>query len=108
MSVPHTQFGPAPEAAEQVYPFTLADLPYAYDALEPHFDQKTLQVHHRGHHVAYVKKLNEAVAKHPGLQRAKLAELLRDVEQLPADVRTAVVNNGGGHLNHDLFWNSLA
>ena len=67
MSVPRSQLSTPPEASQQSYPFTLADLPYAYDALEPHIDQKTLQVHHRGHHGTYVKKLNEALAKHYGV-----------------------------------------
>ncbi|HKE94757.1 MAG TPA: superoxide dismutase [Povalibacter sp.] len=108
MSVPSSRFAALPDAARQTYPFVLSDLPYAYDALEPHIDQKTLQIHHRGHHAAYVKKLNEAVAKHADLHRLALAELLRDVERIPADIRTAVINNGGGHLNHDIFWNSMA
>jgi Fe-Mn family superoxide dismutase len=108
VSAANPQISPPPEAARQTYPFTLADLPYAYDALEPHLDQKTLQIHHRGHHAAYVKKLNEAVARHPELQKQTLADLLRDVEKLPADIRTAVINNGGGHMNHDIFWNSMA
>ena len=81
MSVPRSQLSTPPEASQQTYPFTLADLPYAYDALEPHIDQKTLQVHHRGHHGTYVKKLNEALAKHPDLHKLTLAELLRDLEQ---------------------------
>jgi len=108
MSVPKTQFAAPPSAGQQVYPFALPDLPFAYDALEPHFDQKTLQVHHRGHHATYVKKLNEAVARHPELQRLTLAELLGKLDQVPAPSRTAVKNNGGGHLNHDLFWSVLA
>ena len=108
MSVPKTQFATPPSAGRQVYPFVLADLPYAYDALEPHFDQKTLQVHHRGHHATYVKKLNEAVARHPELQRLTLDELLGQLEKVPAASRTAVQNNGGGHLNHDLFWSVLS
>ncbi|HEU4590326.1 MAG TPA: superoxide dismutase [Steroidobacteraceae bacterium] len=107
MSVPSSQISPPPEAARQTYPFTLADLPYAYDALEPHLDQKTLQIHHRGHHATYVKKLNEALAKHQQLHKHTLADLLRDVDRLPADIRTAVINNGGGHMNHDIFWNSM-
>jgi Fe-Mn family superoxide dismutase len=107
VSVPGTQFSPPPEAARQTYPFTLADLPYPYDALEPHLDQKTLQIHHRGHHATYVKKLNEALGKHAELQKLTLADLLRDVEKIPQDIRTAVINNGGGHLNHDIFWSSL-
>src|SRR6187399_958721 len=107
MSVPKTQFAAPPSAGQQVYPFALPDLPYAYDALEPHIDQKTLQVHHRGHHATYVKKLNEALAKKPELQKLTLAELLRDVDRIPQEIRTAVINNGGGHLNHDIFWNSM-
>ena len=98
----------APDAASQSYPFVLGDLPFAYDALEPHFDQKTLQLHHRGHHATYVKKLNEALSKLPDLQHLTLAELLADCARLPAELRTAVKNNGGGHLNHDLFWSVLA
>jgi Fe-Mn family superoxide dismutase len=98
---------PPPEAARQTYPFTLADLPYAYDALEPHIDQKTLQIHHRGHHATYVKKLNEALARHADLQKLTLAQLLRDLEKLPQEIRSAVKNNGGGHLNHDFFWSVM-
>ncbi len=108
MSVPGTKLSSPPEAALQTYPFTLADLPYGYDALEPHFDQKTLQIHHRGHHATYVKKLNETLAKLPELQKLTLIELLSDPARIPAAARDAVKNNGGGHLNHDLFWNSLA
>jgi superoxide dismutase, Fe-Mn family len=107
VSTPHAQLSPPPEAWRQTYPFALADLPYSYDALEPHIDQKTLQVHHRGHHATYVKKLNELVSKRPELQRLTLAELLRDLDKVPADIRTAVKNNGGGHLNHDFFWSVL-
>jgi Fe-Mn family superoxide dismutase len=96
------------DVSRQTYPFSLPDLPYAYDALEPHIDSKTLRIHHREHHGGYVKKLNEALADDSQLQRLTLAELLRDTERLPAEVRTAVKNNGGGHLNHDLFWRSMA
>jgi Fe-Mn family superoxide dismutase len=108
MALPERQVSAPPPAAHQTYPFVLADLPYGYDALEPHLDQKTLQVHHRGHHATYVKKLNEAIARHPELQKSTLAELLGDLTRVPAESRTAVKNNGGGHLNHDIFWNSLA
>jgi Fe-Mn family superoxide dismutase len=90
VSTPHAQLSPPPEASRQTYPFALADLPYSYDALEPHIDQKTLQVHHRGHHATYVKKLNEVVSKRPELHRLTLAELLRDLDKVPADIRTAV------------------
>jgi len=96
------------DVTRQKYPFSLPDLPYAYDALEPHLDQKTMQLHHREHHAAYVKKLNEALAKEDALQQLTLAQLLRDPAKLPDAVRTAVVNNGGGHVLHDLFWNSLS
>jgi len=106
VSVPHLKM--PPEAGRQTYPFVLDDLPFAYDALEPHFDQKTLQLHHRGHHAVYVKKLNEALARYADLHRLTLAELLRDPARVPADIRTAVKNNGGGHLNHDFFWSMLA
>jgi superoxide dismutase, Fe-Mn family len=96
------------DVSRQTYPFSLPDLPYAYDALEPHIDEKTLSVHHREHHGTYVKKLNEALADAPQLQQRTLADLLRDTAQLPEAVRTAVKNNGGGHLNHDLFWRSMS
>jgi len=108
MSVPGTQLNPPAEASRQRYPFVLADLPFAYDALEPHIDQKTLQVHHRGHHATYVKKLNEVVAKLPELQNLTLAGLLENLARVPPASRTAVKDNGGGHLNHDLFWSVLA
>ena len=91
----------------QTYPFNLPDLPYAYAALEPHIDEKTLRIHHREHHGTYVKKLNEALAGHKELQRLTLSDLLGDIDKLPADIRAAVKNNGGGHFNHDLFWRSM-
>ena len=93
--------------SRQTYPFNLPDLPYAYDALEPHIDSKTLRIHHREHHGTYVKKLNEALAGDATLQKLTLAELLSDTDKLPATIRTAVKNNGGGHFNHDLFWRSM-
>jgi Fe-Mn family superoxide dismutase len=96
------------DVSRQTYPFSLPDLPYAYGALEPHLDEKTLRIHHREHHATYVKKLNEALSGDPQLQSLTLAQLLRDTAKLPEAVRTAVKNNGGGHLNHDLFWRSLA
>jgi superoxide dismutase, Fe-Mn family len=94
--------------ARQTYPFELPDLPYAYEALEPHLDAATLRIHHREHHATYVKKLNEALANDVNLQKLTLAQLLRDPAKLPEPVRAAVKNNGGGHLNHDLFWKSMA
>jgi len=93
--------------SRQTYPFNLPDLPYAYDALEPHIDGKTLRIHHHEHHGTYVKKLNEALSGTAQLQKLTLAELLSDTDKLPAEVRAAVKNNGGGHFNHDLFWRSM-
>ena len=96
------------DVSRQTWPFSLPDLPYAYEALEPHLDAPTLLIHHREHHATYVRKLNEALAKDSDLQRLTLTQLLRDAGKLPEAIRAAVKNNGGGHLNHDLFWNSLA
>jgi superoxide dismutase, Fe-Mn family len=83
--------------------YTLPDLPYAYDALEPFFDARTMEIHHTKHHQAYVNKLNEALAKHPEIKEP-LEALLADPAKLPEDIRTAVINNGGGHFNHSFFW----
>jgi Fe-Mn family superoxide dismutase len=96
------------DVSRQTYPFSLPDLPYAYDALEPHIDQRTLQLHHREHHATYVKKLNEALAQEPDLHSLTLEQLLRDAAKLPETARAAVINNGGGHLLHDFFWNSMS
>lgn len=84
--------------------FTLPALPYATDALEPHIDQKTMEIHHGKHHAGYVNNLNAALEKHPGLADKSLDELLSSLDALPEDIRTAVRNNGGGHANHSLFW----
>lgn len=96
------------ELSRQTYPFSLPELPYPYDALEPHIDQQTLQLHHREHHATYVKKLNEALAKETAWHTTTLNDLLLNSNKLPEAIRTAVRNNGGGHLNHDFFWNSMA
>jgi len=86
------------------YPFKLPKLPYAYDALEPTIDAKTMEIHYTKHHAAYVGNLNAALKDQPALQKKTLQELIRGIAGLPAAVRTAVRNNGGGHLNHTLFW----
>ena len=86
----------------------LPELPYAYDALEPVIDAQTMEIHHSKHHNAYVTNLNAALEKHPKLFDKTLVELLSDVDQLPADIKQAVINNGGGALNHELFWQVLA
>ena len=94
-------------------PFELPKLPYSFDALEPVVDAKTMEIHHDKHHAAYVNKLNEALAKHPELGPAEqdpaspdksVEELLKDINSIPEDIRTAVKNHGGGHANHSLFW----
>jgi len=82
----------------------LPKLPYAYDALEPHIDARTMEIHHGKHHQAYVNNLNAALEKHPELQSKSLEDLLRGIDQVPEDIRAAVRNNGGGHHNHSLFW----
>ena len=88
-------------------PHTLPKLPYAYDALEPHFDAKTMEIHHTKHHQAYIDKLNAAIA---GTEWEKLTieELLKAIKDVPAEKQTAVRNHGGGHANHSLFWTVLS
>jgi len=88
--------------------FTLPELPYAYDALEPTFDKETMNIHHTKHHNAYVTNLNAALEGHSDLQDKSLEELISDLDSLPEDIRTAVRNNGGGHANHSLFWKVLS
>ena len=83
-------------------------LPYAYNALEPHIDEQTMHLHHDKHHAAYVAKLNGAVEKHPDLQKKSAEELIRNLSALPEDIRGVVRNNGGGHVNHTMFWQIMA
>lgn len=85
-------------------PFTLDPLPYDYAALEPHIDAMTMEIHHGKHHQAYVDNLNKAVAEYPELQEMAAEDLIRNLDAVPEDVRTAVRNNGGGHVNHTMFW----
>jgi Fe-Mn family superoxide dismutase len=84
--------------------FTLPALPYAPDALEPHIDKATMEIHHGKHHNAYVTNLNAALEKHPDLQTKTVEDLLRGINSVPEEIRTAVRNNGGGHANHSMFW----
>jgi len=86
----------------------LPPLPYAFDALEPHIDAQTMQIHHGKHHQAYVTNLNAALEKYPELQAKKIEDLLRDISTVPEDIRMAVRNNGGGHMNHTAFWQWMA
>jgi Fe-Mn family superoxide dismutase len=84
--------------------FKLPDLPYDVNALEPHIDARTMSIHHSKHHQAYVNNLNAALEGHPELQGKTAIQLVADLGALPEDIRTAVRNNGGGHVNHTLFW----
>jgi Fe-Mn family superoxide dismutase len=82
----------------------LPPLPYDFGALEPHIDTQTMQIHHGKHHATYVNNLNAALEKHPNLQGKSAEELIRNLSAVPEDIRTAVRNNGGGHVNHTMFW----
>jgi superoxide dismutase, Fe-Mn family len=82
----------------------LPSLPYAFDALEPHIDAKTMEIHHGKHHQTYVTNLNAALEKYPELQSKSVEELLKGIATVPEDIRTAVRNHGGGHANHTMFW----
>jgi superoxide dismutase, Fe-Mn family len=85
--------------------FTLPELPYAHDALEPHIDARTMEIHHGKHHKTYVDNLNAALEKHPEFRAGDDVEaLMRRISEVPEAIRTAVRNNGGGHANHTLFW----
>ena len=86
------------------YPFKLPQLPYDYNALEPHIDAQTMTIHHTKHHQAYVDKLNAALEQHKDMQNKPLEELLTNLASVPDAIRTAVRNHGGGHLNHSFFW----
>jgi Fe-Mn family superoxide dismutase len=88
-------------------PYSLPDLPYAHDALEPHIDAKTMTIHHGKHHQGYVNKLNAALEGHDGLPSG-IENLLRNFDSLPETIKGAVRNNGGGHANHSLFWTVMS
>ena len=88
--------------------FTLPPLPYDFSALEPHIDARTMEIHHGKHHQAYVNNLNAAIEKAPELQGKSIEDLLKNVNNAPESVRTAVRNNGGGHWNHSFFWQIMA
>ena len=98
----------APSGGTQTSPSTgtiqLPPLPYAYEALEPHIDAATMRFHHDKHHATYVKNLNVAFDKHPELKSKRVEDLLSNLENVPEDIRTTVRNNGGGHVNHSMFW----
>jgi Fe-Mn family superoxide dismutase len=88
--------------------FTLPDLPYDFNALEPYIDAKTMEIHHGRHHKAYVDNLNKALESAPALQGRSIEEIVRNLASAPEEVRTAIRNNGGGHLNHSLFWKMMS
>lgn len=88
-------------------PYTLPALPYAYNALEPHIDARTMEIHHTKHHQAYINNVNTALADSPLLNKS-VEDLVSDLNAVPENVRTAVRNNGGGHANHSLFWTVIA
>ncbi|HYO48142.1 MAG TPA: superoxide dismutase [Gemmatimonadota bacterium] len=83
-------------------------LPYSFDALEPHIDARTMEIHHDKHHAAYVTNLNKALDGHADLEKKSVEDLLRDIKTVPEDIRTAVRNNGGGHANHSFFWTIMS
>jgi Fe-Mn family superoxide dismutase len=85
-------------------PHSVPPLPYDYNALEPHIDEQTMRIHHDKHHAAYVNNLNAALEKHSELQNKSADELVKSINTVPEDIRTAVRNNGGGHVNHTMFW----
>jgi Fe-Mn family superoxide dismutase len=88
--------------------YELPKLPYAYNALEPHIDARTMEIHHTKHHQAYINNVNKALEGHADLAAKPIDELMKGLSKVPEDIRTAVRNNGGGHSNHTLFWTVLA
>lgn len=101
---------PAPSGAATASatgPFSLPPLPYPFDALEPHIDAQTMQIHHDKHHAAYVTNLNKAVSEFPDLGKKPTEDLLEDLTAIPEKIRTAVRNQGGGHYNHSIFWQMM-
>ncbi len=107
MAAPAFSLASEGDVLTATYPFRLYDLPYAYDALEAAIDADTMRIHHTRHHAAYVNNLNKALEAFPELHNQPLSVLLGDLDALPPAIRTTVRNNGGGHANHDLFWNIL-
>jgi Fe-Mn family superoxide dismutase len=86
------------------YPYSLPQLPYSYDALEPYIDKMTMEIHHTKHHQGYINNLNSALERYSKFHNLELEEIFKKLNQLPEEIRTAVRNNGGGHYNHSLFW----
>src|SRR6202041_3985983 len=97
-------FEPNLKLEDKPVAFSVPPLPYSFDALEPHIDAKTMEIHHDKHHAAYVANLNKALEGHADLQQLSIEELLAQINKVPEAIRTAVRNNGGGHMNHSMFW----
>ena len=95
------------QSAAPAGPFKLPPLPYAFDALEPHIDAKTMEIHHDKHHQAYITNLNKAIAAQPELANKSVDDLVRGLASVPEAIRKAVQNHGGGHANHSLFWQCM-
>jgi superoxide dismutase, Fe-Mn family len=104
---PATDFAPNLKSEEKTVAFSVPPLPYPFDALEPHIDAKTMEIHHDKHHGAYVTNLNKALEGHADLQSKSLEDLLKNLDSLPDSIRNAIRNNAGGHWNHSLFWTQL-
>lgn len=105
------QAAPAAQAgggAPPAGPFTLPKLPYAYDALAPHIDERTMRIHHTLHHQAYITNLNTALMGNEELSKQSIEQILRNINKVPMAIRQRVINNGGGHYNHSLFWEMMA
>src|SRR5436309_15046856 len=96
-----------PAAPAPSGPFKLPPLPYGFDALEPHIDARTMEIHHDKHHQAYITNLNKAVAGQEDLANKSVEDLVRDLSKVPEKIRAAVRNQGGGHYNHSLFWQMM-
>lgn len=88
--------------------YELTPLPYPYDALEPHIDTRTMEIHHTKHHAAYITNVNKALEGHPALAGQPIEKVLRDIQSVPESIRQTVINHGGGHANHNLFWKIMA
>src|SRR5208282_2871929 len=99
-----SDFNPNLKVEEKPVAFTLPALPYSFDALEPYIDAKTMEIHHDKHHGAYVTNLNKALEGQADLQKLSIEELVAHLDRVPENIRNAVRNNGGGHLNHSMFW----
>lgn len=102
--LPTDAWAAEPPTATSKPTIALPPLPYAYNALEPHIDETTMRIHHDKHHGAYVKNLNAALDKYPNLKGKSIEDLLRNLKSVPEEIRTTVRNNGGGHVNHTMFW----